>query len=426
MDRRASLADGIADRREGPNRGRRPKILLLTHTFGFPEGFAATLRARLVSRALVESGASVRVFCTRHGDIPPNVINTRVSGTYEGVEYKYTTGTTTRSSSFLKRRAIDGRGLASALGGIARMWRAGELDAVYLWGSGSVWHPLGEIYTSFLDALRIPTVLELNELPWSEASSRGPFERILSPLHGMSGAVVISEYLEAWVDSEAERLRRRVPVIRVPILVDTDEVGHAAPVPSRENPFVMFACPPSRSELFRFVAQAMQQVWQQGHKCDLLIAGPSRDLERNRWLTDIETDSVHGSVVWLGTVPRETLLGLYQQARALLLPLAEEPNSKARFTTKLGEYLASGTPVVATALGELCRFARDADTAFLAAPGSADGFGQRIVDVLSDPPAAREVGLRGRQLAVAEFDYRRHGEILRDWFAAVSERGRRS
>lgn len=77
-----------------------PKILLLTHTWGFPDGYAATVRARLIGRALVESGAQVRVLCTRVSERPPDVVNTESSGSYKGIEFVYTTGVTTQSSSF--------------------------------------------------------------------------------------------------------------------------------------------------------------------------------------------------------------------------------------------------------------------------------------------------------------------------------------
>lgn len=113
-----------------------PKILLLTHTWGFPDGYAATVRARLIGRVLVESGAQVRVLCTRVSERPPDVVNTESSGSYKGIAFVYTTGATTRLSSFLKRRVVDGRGLVSALRSIAGMRRAGELGAVYLWSTG--------------------------------------------------------------------------------------------------------------------------------------------------------------------------------------------------------------------------------------------------------------------------------------------------
>lgn len=419
---------GRSDLQPGSGLGVSPKVLLLTHTFGFPEGYASTIRARLFAKALVEAGAYVRVFCTRHSDRLPSVVNTETSGSYQGIEFTYTTGDTTRASSFVQRRVSDGRGLTSALCGILRLRRAGELDVVYLSSTAQHWSPLTELYVSFLNTMRIPVVLELNELPWSQAARRKPIERVLSPLHGAAGVVVISAYLERWSHSEAQRLRREVPVFRLPILVDSDEVRDSVLPASRERPFVLFASQPGsgRSHLFGFLAEAMRRVWREGRDCDLIVLGPSRQDDRFSWLAEIETEKRHGSVVWLGNVPRQTLLGLYQQARALLLPMEDTLGDEARFPTKLGEYLASATPVVVSSVGEPYRFLKNEDTAYLAPAGNAEAFGKRVLDVLSDPVAAGVVGRKGRELALKEFDYRRHGKSLREWFVALTKSGRNS
>lgn len=401
-------------------------ILLLTHTWGFPNGYAATIRARLMGRALVESGAHVSVLCTRFSERLPDVVNVESSGEYEGIEFTYTTGDVTRSSSFLKRRAIDGRGLVSALRTIVRMRKAGELDAVYLWSTGGEWNPLSQIYVSFLSSLKVPIVLELNERPWSLASRRTPIERVMSPLRGATGVIAISEYLEAWARSEAQRLRRDIRILRVPILVDIDETQAAMALAPRGTPFVLFSCAPGRDHLFRFAAEAMRQVWREGWKCDLVIVGPSRDDERNRWMADLGTKGGQDSVVWLGRVPRDSLLGLCRQAQALLLPLDDTVESNARFPTKLGEYLASATPVVVSPVGEPLRFLVDDYTAYLAPVGGAAAFGRRVLDVLRQPNAAREVGRRGRELAAKEFDYRSHAQHLNSWFTALADGSRES
>ena len=74
-------------------------ILLLTHDFGFPEGYAPTLRARLVARGLVQAGAAVQVYCLRYSEIAPDVLNARAAGVYEDIPFKYMGGRTTRASS---------------------------------------------------------------------------------------------------------------------------------------------------------------------------------------------------------------------------------------------------------------------------------------------------------------------------------------
>jgi glycosyltransferase involved in cell wall biosynthesis len=401
-------------------------ILLLTHDFGFPEGYAATLRARLVSRALTDAGARVQVYCLRYSEIPPDLLNTQASGVYQGIPFRYMNGSTTRPASFAGRRTADVRSVTSTMRSILAMRRAGTLDAVYLWSTALHWNPMSQTLLSFLNAARIPVVLELNERPWNQGSHPGAIEKRLSPLRGISGAIVISDYLEKWAAEEARYLGRDIGVIRVPILVDTDEVSQAPALSPRERPFVVFACPPGRTELFRFVAEAMRTVWREGIASDLVITGASFQKEQNPWTAEMAADpgvaQAPGSIDWLGTVSRDTLLGLYRQASALLLPLADELNSRARFPTKLGEYLSSGTPVVASARGELLAYLKDGESVFLAGEGGAETFGRRIADVYRDPAAAAEVGENGREVAVAAFDYRRFGAELYRWFREVITR----
>jgi glycosyltransferase involved in cell wall biosynthesis len=401
-------------------------ILLLTHDFGFPEGYAATLRARLMSRALIHAGASVRVICARFSEVPPDIVNTRSSGFYEGVEFRYTGGSTVRASSFVGRRLVDTRSLAVSLADIRRWRRAGELDAVYLYAAPKRWSAFTQTYVTALNAMKIPVVLEVNETPWPLMEERSIIEKRLSPLRGVSGALVISEFLEHWVAREAARLDRTVPSLRVPILVDADEARDIAPTAAGDRPFVVFACPPQRSDLFRFVIEAMDTVWKLGRGCDLVITGPSLHQEENQWLKEIVDSAAGnrglGTVTWLGSVPRATLLGLYKEAEALLVPLAEELNTQARFPTKLGEYLVSGTPVVASDRGELRRFLRDGESVFLALPDGPEAFGRRIADALDDPVTAKQVAQRGCEVATQEFDYRRHATVLHEWFAAVAAR----
>ena len=404
-------------------------ILLLTHDFGFPEGYAPTLRARLVARGLVQAGAAVQVYCLRYSEIPPDVLNPDPAGTYEGIPFRYTGGSTTRASSFAGRRAADVRSVAATVRSILALRRAGHLDAVYLWSTAMHWNPLSQLLVSFLNAAHIPVVLELNERPWSQGPHPGFIEKRLSPLSGVAGAIVISDYLEEWARAEAQRVGRNIDIIKVPILVDTDEMLQAPALPPRKRPFVMFACPPGRTELFRFVTEAMRGVWSAGVACDLVVTGPSLHGEENRWMADIASEGA-GAVDWLGTVPRATLLGLYRQASALLLPLADELNSSARFPTKLGEYLASGAPVVASARGELLTYLADGESAFLAPVGASAGpgadaetkaFAGSIIAALADPEKAAAVGREGRAVAVDSFDYRRYGGILYGWFQEVTQ-----
>ena len=70
---------------------------------------AAANRIRLLSRAMVEQGVDVTVLCTRLTEIPPDIRNREVRGIHEGVRFEYTTNTTVRPDSFVKRRYLEAR-----------------------------------------------------------------------------------------------------------------------------------------------------------------------------------------------------------------------------------------------------------------------------------------------------------------------------
>jgi glycosyltransferase involved in cell wall biosynthesis len=71
--------------------------------------------------------------------------------------------------------------------------------------------------------------------------------------------------------------------------------------------------------------------------------------------------------------------------------------------TKLGEYLATGRPVVVTATGDIPKYLHDGVEAFVVEPGDVHSFSEALERALYNPVAA-EVGRAGQRLARREFD----------------------
>jgi len=91
--------------------------------------------------------------------------------------------------------------------------------------------------------------------------------------------------------------------------------------------------------------------------------------------------------------------GLLKSADVLLLPRSSGEFSTAGFPNKLGEYLASGRPVVATRVGDIPKYLVDGESAFLVEPDDCAAFTKALVTALNDPAAADMVGTRGRHVA---------------------------
>lgn len=407
------------------NRDRPLEVTILSTYLSFPYGMAATNRVRLLARAMNEAGVRVRVLVMQASDRPPHVENTEVRGTYCGVPFEYACGTTLRHDSFVMRRLIELRGWATGAARLVQSRRRGELDAVYLWFTSQRHSPDRSVYLALLRALGVPVVIELNERPWPMRDDRRLFERVLSPITGVAGAVAISRLLEEWARAEAARLRRPFTVMSVPIVVDVDELEPES-YPETGEPLFVFAGAPEYDQALRFVFSAMEHVWREFPECRLVVTGTRASDPASRRLQEEARQGAWDERLTLaGYLERPELLRLYARARGLLVPLFDDVRSAARFPTKIGEYLASARPVVTNAVGEIPRYFEDGVNGLVCPPGDAAAFGERLLELLRDPLRAAAIGRAGRELAERRFHYALYGEELRRGFTEAASRGAR-
>lgn len=402
-----------------PAGGARLHVVFLVRSFGFPEGMAATNRVRLLGRALIEQGACVRVMCTRVSERPGEEHNRRVIGTADGIAFLYTPGTTVRSDSFFARRCREAKGYIAALHELARLRRRGELDCVYLAAIPEGWRPSVWLLVRWLGHLDTPVVAELNELPgdvdWLPGGIRslpGGLSRRLSHLAGVTGAVAISMWLAEWATAEATRIARAIPVVEVPIVVDAGE-QEVTPYPRGGPPTFVYSASSGYGRAVTLILKAMQRVWRRYPDCRLIVTGMNPDTVAGLVAREgLQAAVDDGRVAGVGYVDRARLLKLFRDASALVIPLFDDLRSRARFPTKIGEYLVSARPVVTTSVGEIERLFLDGETAYVCPPGDAAALGAKLVDVLDDPQRAAAVGAAGRRLAEAAFQYSLQGPRL--------------
>jgi glycosyltransferase involved in cell wall biosynthesis len=388
----------------------------------FPHGMAATNRVRLLGRALVEAGADVHVLCLQAGERPGHVANTEARGLCDGISFEYAAGTTVRHDSFAVRRVIEAIGWTRGIARLVRLRRQGKLDIVYLWFTSQRLQLRRLAYLTLLKALGVPVIAELNERPWPLRETRTAAERLLSPLRGVAGVVAISGLLSAWAGREAGRLRRDLRVVEVPIVVDVSEQTPAEyPL---GPPLVVFASSADYGDTASFVLAAMQHVWRAVPACHCVITGlRPEEPAAARLATEARRAGGGDRIELSGYLSRDDLLALYGRAHALLIPLFDDTRSRARFPTKIGEYLAAGRPIVTTAVGEVASCFSDGVDALICPPGDPRAYGEKIAAVFADGAAAAAIGRAGRRLAETRFHYGLYSETLLRSFATVAASG---
>lgn len=125
--------------------------------------------------------------------------------------------------------------------------------------------------------------------------------------------------------------------------------------------------------------------------------------------------NIESRVVFTGSVGREDMPKILKDSDILALARPNNKQAEGGFPTKLGEYLATGNPVVITNVGEIGLFLKDKVNAYIAEPDSPEKFSEKLLEALSDQNRIK-VGLEGQKLVYNEFNYLTQAKKLEKFF----------
>ena len=95
--------------------------------------------------------------------------------------------------------------------------------------------------------------------------------------------------------------------------------------------------------------------------------------------------------------------------------LTPHENYKSKgFPTKLGEYFASGTPVICSAIDDL-KEQITPDVVSFVEPNDVQGISDAIIELIEDKEKAKAIGLRGREWVVKKYTMESYVGSLNDF-----------
>ena len=127
----------------------------------------------------------------------------------------------------------------------------------------------------------------------------------------------------------------------------------------------------------------------------------------------------HENVIFKGYVPEQEFYPLLKNADVLCMCRTESGFANAGFPFKLGEYLATGNPVVSTKVSDVETYLTPAD-AYLIDPNSPQQITSSLNEIVSHPEAARKIGLNGLKKCEEYFSLETNGKILYDLLIKIS------
>jgi glycosyltransferase involved in cell wall biosynthesis len=146
-----------------------------------------------------------------------------------------------------------------------------------------------------------------------------------------------------------------------------------------------------------------------------IIGSLSNNITKQRMKSLVHALEIEDKVEFTGSIDREKMPMLLKNSDILALARPNNKQAEGGFPTKLGEYLATGKPVVVTDVGEIGLFLKDQVNAYIAEPDSPEKFSEKLCEALADENKHR-IGLEGQKLVYNEFNYLIQAKRLEELF----------
>ena len=209
-----------------------------------------------------------------------------------------------------------------------------------------------------------------------------------------------------------------VPVQLIPVSVDLDRMIHCEE--SFHRPVsLLYAGSFGEKDGVESLIAAFELVAARRPALEFLMTGrgsPERtDAVRRR----IKASPFAGRIRHLGFLSDEQYFTVISNCDIACVVRVPSDFADRGFPFKLGEFLATGRPVVAARVSDVGIYLTDRVNAMLVEPGSVPGIAAAIDYLLADEARAFSIGRAGRAVATEHFSSRGSGQRLREFIDRV-------
>lgn len=381
----------------------KPLNIVYTGSFQFPEGLAGTKR---VKNILQEHNCSVKVLL-----IANSRKNTPI-GIFHGIPF---------FTIFRAKKSINNLLLfiPFIISGIIKLHQFFEKDRrnVFYVYSGinieNLWLILLSKLIGFRIIVDIVEDFSLNEervSTWRSIKIRSNifFERFLPLLS--SGIIVISKYLEQKFNHPRYR---ELPVIEIPVsagnLKLSGKSGHA--IPGKNN--ILYSGTYGIKDGFEFFLKAIAKLVINDNNFHLILTGNPSD-QIHAAISKYQLDN---NTTFTGFLEEDQYYLLLNSCSVHCMTRIDSPYANAGFPFKLGEYMASGVPVVATKISNVADFIEDGKNGLLIDPNNVEQIVKAILRIINQPELADNLGQNGRKTAERYFNPKIQAKLIEDFLS---------
>ena len=363
--------------------------------FGYPSGMAATKRIQHFLDYLNGEcvGTRVLLLSQRGGAVSRDP----AEGTYKGTEYKklrYDIRLNSYTFHTLLKYFTTGISTLES-------WRVrGAKNILYCYGGltleNIVFVLVGKIfgYRVLLDIVEDSTFIEeklhlAGKVKWlaSEVLDRFSFKLA-------DGLVVISSYLK---ELYAKKPDASVPICLIPISAKC----HDYPGKTKERgPLkIVYAGSFAKKDGLELLIEAFEKIDKEAGECVLMLSGTGANVKVYE-----PRIAANPAIRYLGYLDDAEFDQFLQQADVLCVTRTGSVYANAGFPFKLGEYLATGNPVIVSDVGDVRTYLEDMVDAIIVEPDNVAAITGALEYCIRNPEATARIGRNGEVKCREHFD----------------------
>ena len=397
------------------------KVYIVTGT-AFPNGMAATNRIKCYARAIKGGGLDCEVLVYNGTEIRgENVRNIAKEGVYEGVSFKYIGGGPVLPCNKILRLLSQSIRLLLTFFYLRKSLKKG--DVLFLFMGGKV--------KTMLQFMRIAhkkgaySVRDLCELPYGTGAEteyainmrKVTMEQQFPKLDGI---ISISEALQNLAKTHTLPSCHH---IKVPIMVEYEHYG-VVEKKHQDIPFIFHAGTLLQQkdgvlgmiEAFGIAKPRIKQP------IKYILTGRIEQSSHPQQLKElIEEYKLQDSIEFVGYLNRDEIKDYLSKASLVISNRPKSQQDYYGFSTKVGEYLASGTPLITTNWGEAVNWLNDGESAYIVDPEDTAALADTIVRVFCNPDQAKQIGLAGQEVCRHCFDYHNWSKPLVEFMCQLGQ-----
>lgn len=394
--------------------GRNGKIFIVAEV-DFPEGMASTACVFLMTKGLYHNGANVCLAVVSKS-FNGQVKDHQTVGKYKGISYRIFNNHGAPNGYFSWRSY---RNIKDISGMLHKRNKQGYRDAVILYDNN---------YFKYFPLLWVCRRYGISYIAWEVEKNRSskPSKNLRAYVTWITKTlseklvsrqaekmIVISSQLKSYFSASFDSDKIHIaPIMVDPKGADKGLIMATSSVTKslydslkKDYAVVVYSGSFGEKDGFPYILDAFVSYAKQNKDVCLVTTGkPSKHTDVNQLFEQVKDKEIRQRIHYWGFVSRNELSYINQGADVLLVCRSNSEFANHGFPWKLGEYLMTKKPIIATRVGDLERYFTDEEL-FIAEPENAASIHKQIEAVLRNKSLAKEKAEKAYNKALQVFDY---------------------